>query len=150
MRKFLAVSVVLALVVGGVGCGGTDEAEPGLEGLARGEATGELGRLVEHFRARGLEVADVHPKAYEMVDAANGIGMDVAGGAVEIYLFDPATADPATLANLERARTEGLWDMGGGFDVAAVVNGNILLLGLQMGMIEHPQRERVEEVFRSF
>jgi hypothetical protein len=154
MRKPVAVGVVLLLVVGGVGCGGDEAGEadavPQVEGLAVGAATGELGRVVDHFRAGGLEVTDVHAKAYEIVGASNGIGFEVGGGMVELYLFDPATADPAVLARLQNARDTGIWDAGGGFQMPALVRGNILLLGLQMGQWEHPQRSRIEEVFRAF
>ena len=156
MRKTVAVSLALVLVLGGVGCGGGDAGEADavpqveVEGMAVGAATGELGRVVDHFRGSGLEVTDVHAKAYEIVGASNGIGFEVGGGMVELYLFDPATADPAVLGRLQTARDTGIWDAGVGFQMPALVKGNILLLGLQMGQWEHPQRSRIEEAFRAF
>jgi hypothetical protein len=156
MRKPVGVSVALLLVLGGVGCGGDDAGEADAvpqveaEGMAVGAATGELGRVVDHFRSSGLDVTDVHAKSYEVVGASNGVGVEVGGGIVELYLFDPATADPAVLANLQSARSNGTWEAGSGFQVPALVNENILLLGLQMGQWEHPQRSRIEEVFRAF
>jgi hypothetical protein len=156
MRKPVVVSVAFLLVLGGVGCGGDDAGEADAvpqveaEGMAVGAATGELGRVVDHFRASGLDVTDVHAKSYEMVGASNGIGVEVGGGIVELYLFDPATADPAALASFQSARSTGIWDAGGGFQMPALVNENVLLLGLQMGQWEHPQRSRIEEVFRAF
>jgi hypothetical protein len=169
MRKPVGVSVALLLVLGGVGCGGDDAGEADAvpqvetegmevgavpqvetEGMEVGADTGELGRVVDHFRASGLDVTDVHAKSYEMVGASNGIGVEVGGGIVELYLFDPASADPAALAKLQSARSTGIWDAGGGFQMPALVNENVLLLGLQMRQWEHPQRSRVEEVFRAF
>ena len=104
---------------------------------------------MDHFKSQGLEVTDVYAKNAELMGAAAGLGLDIAGGPAEIYLFDPETADADLLQNLENVRLteEFMLDTRG---VPSIMNGNIMLTGYEYGMVVHPEKDKLVEAFKSF
>ncbi len=109
-----------------------------------------LASVVEYFREQGLAVGERSPKFYDMMGAAAGFGVDIEGDEVELYLFDPETATPELLESLEIARETGKFDMMG-FPMPAVINGNILMTGLEFGSFyQHPAKDEIIEVFMSY
>ena len=110
-----------------------------------GEEEIRLETVVDYFKKQGLEVGEVTMKAFEMMGAVDGFGIDVEGEQIELYLFDPETANEETLANLEDARSVGKFSMSG-FSFSVIMNGNILLT--RYG--EHSEKDRILEVFKQF
>ncbi len=109
-----------------------------------------LASVVEYFRAEGLEVGERSPRFYDMMGAAAGFGVEIEGEEVELYLFDPETASPDMLESLEIARETGKFDMMG-FQMPAVINGNILMTGLEFGSFyQHPAKDEIIEIFMSY
>jgi hypothetical protein len=113
---------------------------------------GKLASVVDHFRRAGLAVDDVHPKAYERIGAVGGIGLTVeGGGGVEIYLFDLATANETLATSLRTAqKTEMFLDPNINRSIPAVVNNDVMLVGLAFGKYTHPAKDRIMEIFKKF
>ncbi len=112
----------------------------------------ELLKVVDHFRENGLDVGERHPKAFGLLDAIAGFGVEVEGNEVELYLFDLDNGDPETIDNLEEARSTGMfWFDVMEMDIPVVVNKNIMLTGLEYGTFyEHPAKDTIIEVFVSY
>jgi len=111
-----------------------------------------LGELVDYFAASGLEVGERQMKAYGMLGAAAGFGIEVEGDEIELYLFDPDTADEETLEYLEIARDSGKFKfVGMNMEIPVVINGYIMLTGLEFGSAYvHPARDMIVEIFKDF
>jgi len=177
VKLCLIVVLVFGLVLSALGCGTASEAEKELkelekeleeymeseefaeleemagrvEELAQEEISNELAAVVDHFNDVGLDVEDVHPKIYDMIGAVGGIGLEVEGGGVELYLFDPETADEEVAKSLEDAHDTGIFlDHAMEMEIPVVMNGNIMLFGLEIFDYEHPEKDRVVEAFNSF
>ncbi len=176
MKFCLIVVLLFGLVFSVLGCGAASEAEEELKGLGKEleefkesdefaeleemagrveelaeEIPSELAAVVDHFNDVGLDVEDVHPKIYDMIGAVGGIGLEVEGGGVELYLFDPETADEEVAKSLEDAHDTGIFlDHAMEMEIPVVMNGNIMLFGLEIFDYEHPEKDRVVEAFRSF
>ena len=167
MKKLLIICLISLVVLGCFGCSRPTAEEQGapskeaaepkgkddpLEIVKRLEKEGvprELAAVVDHFTKNGLVVEDVHLKAYEMIGAAGGIGFTIAEGGVELYLFDPATADRELAKSLEEARKTGMfWDAAIKREIPVVMHENIMLLGLEIFNYTHPQKDRIMEVFK--
>lgn len=176
MKNVLLAGLVFLLIFTGFGCSGSDsgsdqeavtatseeavesQTEQGvdtltdkLEQLEKEGIPAELEAVLSHFRNEGLDTDDVHFKNYEMMGAQGGIGFNLEGGAVEIYLFDPAIADSDVMNNLENARQTGFYvSPGSDTEVPVEINGNIMLTGLQIHAYSHPEKDRIIEIFSNF
>ena len=113
---------------------------------------GILNEVVEHFRNNSLDVGETYMKAYKMMGAVAGFGLEVEGGEVELYLFDPATAAAETVKSLEEARNTGkFWFSAMEMEIPVVINNSILLTGLEYGTFyEHPAKNAIIEIFLDF
>ncbi len=113
---------------------------------------GPLAEVLDHFQDHGLEVGELSPKAYEMMGASSGFGVEVEGHDVELYRFDPDVVADESLANFENARETGLFRYpGSDMDIPVYVRADILMTGLEFGTIViHPERDLVVEVFEQF
>ncbi len=124
-----------------------------LSGVVRAEEDAPLlvlAGLVEYFKDQGLEVGERSPRFYDMMGAVAGFGLDIMGEEVELYLFDPETAAPDVLKSLQQVQETGKFDIMG-FPMPAVVNGNILMTGLEFGTIyQHPAKEEIVEIFMNY
>jgi len=166
VKKLILVGLVCMLALTVVGCGdgendqvteGNQEAgetaasepqEPTPETIP--ETSGNvLMKVVDHLRSQGLEVIDIHEKSAELIGAVEGLGFDVAGGPAEIYLFDPETAEADLVDNLDNARTTEKF-MVNTREVSSVMNGNIMLTGYEIGMVVHPEKDKLVEAFKNF
>lgn len=169
MRKIFLAGLFFFLAFSGIGLTGADEkngysnSEDELEvqgighlmerlkQLEKEGVPDELESVLNHFRNQGLKVDDVHFKLPEMMGAEGGIGFNLEGGAVELYLFDPAKADNEIASSLEKARQTGtFFSPGLKTDVPVKINGNIMLTGLQIHAYQHPAKDRIIEVFENY
>ncbi|MFP4017080.1 MAG: hypothetical protein ACLFUI_08600, partial [Halanaerobiales bacterium] len=109
-------------------------------------------KVVEHFRTNNLQIGERQPKSYKMMGAVAGFGLEVEGGEVELYVFDPETAEEDTLKGLNEARNIGeFYSPSFNMEIPVVINGNIMLTGLEYGTYyTHPAKDKVIEVFKSF
>ena len=154
-KKALLLLVILCSIFIIAGCSSTDN-EP-QSNSAPEEKTQEtvqnevskktigLADVVQYFKDQGLSVGDVSTKAYDMMGAVDGFGLDVGGNQVELYMFDPEKANEETLKNLDDAEKIGKFSAMG-FSFPVVKNGNILLAGYE----EHPEKDKIIEMFKSF
>jgi hypothetical protein len=163
VKKIFLFGLVLLLVFCFPGCGTVEkdpqpessqgEEKPAASGpqeAAPAAADDILSMVVNHFKSQGLDVTDVYEKNAELMGAVAGLGLDIAGGPAEIYLFDPETADADLLQNLENVRMteEFMFDSTRG--VPSIMNGNIMLTGYEYGMVVHPEKDKLVEAFKSF
>ncbi len=103
MRKLIWLAMVLVFIFGVFGCAGDSPKPAGEDAGSSGEQqeepqseeTGELAKVVQHFIKSGLNIGETYAKSYEQVGAEDGMGVVVEGADIELYLFDPATADAA-------------------------------------------------------
>ncbi len=117
----------------------------------RAAAESELLKVVEYFRANNLQIGERQLKSYKMIGAAAGFGLEVEGAEIELYIFDPETAEEDTLAGLNEARKTGnFFSPSFNRDIPVALNGDIMLTGLEYGDIFHPAKERIIEVFKGF
>jgi hypothetical protein len=161
MKKVLIIGLVFILALCVLGCGGTenvapegdketaDPATPAPQETNPGTTSNVLMKVVDHFKSQGLEVTDVHEKNAEMIGAVSGLGFTIAGGAAEIYLFDPATADADLVKNLENARDNEKF-LVNTREISSIMNGNIMLTGYEIGMVVHPEKDKLVEYFKTF
>jgi hypothetical protein len=105
----------------------------------------KLADVVEYFQQQGLSTGNIISKAFQMIGAEDGFGIIVEGEQVELYLFNPNTADKETLSNLDDARRIGKFSFSG-FSVPVVMNGNIMLTRYD----EHPHKDKIIQVFKNF
>ena len=148
MRKAVLLGLILVLLLGLLsGCGGNGEiiADNGEENgeevpFASGNITitPELERMVNHFRDAGLQIGEYTEKSYEMIGASAGFGLEVEGGDIELYYYDPNQTDAEVLNNLENKHNPDA-------TFAIVINGNY-----ELALALHPEQEKVIEVFESF
>ncbi|MFS1519693.1 hypothetical protein V1503_25025, partial [Bacillus sp. SCS-151] len=104
-----------------------------------------LPELVEHFRSQGFEMGEVTKKAYEMLGAVDGFGVEANGTQIEFYEYDIENATEETKANLDNGRSSGTMSMDG-FSFSVVVNGDFILINHD----EHPEQDKIVEAFNSF
>ena len=111
-----------------------------------------LQEVVDHFRAAGLEVGARSPRYAGMMGAVDGFGLEIAGDEVEIYLFDSAAADENLAGRLVEAAETGKFHFEMmGMDIPVVMNGDIMLTGLEFGgFYTHSEKETIVEVFTGF
>ena len=152
MRKILIGLVAFLLLVA---CGEKEtttevkepqvkQEEPKKEEVKQ-EQSKSLSGIVNHFKDNGFIVGDVHTKAFEMLGAVDGFGIDVDGEQIEFYLFDRTSANEETLKNLEDAEVLGKINMSG-FSIPAKINEDIILLRYD----EHPNKDKVIETFNNY
>lgn len=115
----------------------------------------ELLSLLDHFEARGLAVeSDGIPLPAEVEGAVDGVLIAVEGGSIELWLFDPATAEAIVVQSLEKARQTGIFvNPYFGSESEVSVNGNIMMMVLYQdvhGTREHPAKDRVIDAFMGF
>lgn len=121
--------------------------------LTSGESPARvLEALVEYFKASGLEVGERSMKAYSMMGAVAGFGLEVEGAEVELYIFDSETAEAELVDNLKEARETNVFLFAAmNMEMPVVMNGDIMLTGLEVGEIyQHPAKDLVVEVFSNF
>jgi peptide subunit release factor RF-3 len=103
------------------------------------ESADLLADVLNHFESNGFTVGEKTLKAFEMVGAVDGFGIELDGENVEFYLYESDSED------LEEMKTTGQYNMDG-FVINAQVNGNVALMGYE----EHPEADKIVEVFNSF
>lgn len=154
--RFLVL--ILMLVVALTGCGNTESPRPiepqenqmeqskqQEQPVQTGTEKSRLTNVVDHFRSQGLSVGKITPKAYEMLGAIDGFGIEVEGEQIELYLFDLATADEDTLKQLDSARTFGKMSMSG-ITFPVIMNDGITLTRFD----EHDEKDKIIEIFKIF
>ncbi|MCR3922696.1 MAG: hypothetical protein NUK65_09305 [Firmicutes bacterium] len=162
MKKLILVGLVLLLAVCLLGCGATEKEPVPESNQETGESDANelqqtisetkgniLNKVIDHLKSQGLEATDVHEKNAELIGAVAGLGFDIAGGPAEIYLFDPETGDADLLNKLENARTTEKYLLGTR-EVSSIMNGNIMLTAYEIGMVVHPEKDKLIEAFKSF
>ncbi len=111
-----------------------------------------LEEVVEFFQEKGFKIGERTSKAFGMMGASAGFGIEVEGDEVELYYFDPELTDAETLEYLKEARASGeFWFADMGMGIPVEVNEYILMTGLEFGEIyEHPARTEIIEAFMQF
>ena len=101
--------------------------------------TDPLSDVVAYFESNGFTIGEKTAKAYEMVGAVDGFGIELNGANVEFYLYEPDSVDLKTIQEKAQYNMEG-------FVFPAIANGNIVL----MGHDEHPDKDKIEELFKNY
>jgi len=104
-----------------------------------------LAAVLKYFEEHGLVIGDKTGKAFDMLGAVNGFGVEVNGQNIELYLYDLEKADDSTLESLESVKANGMMTMSG-FSFSAKINGNLLLTAYD----EHPDKDKIVELFSNF
>ena len=99
----------------------------------------ELQSVVAHFDDAGYDMGEQAFKAYEMVGAAGGFGIEVDGSEIEFYLYEEGATE------LDALRTEGQFDMDG-FTVLGELNDRIAMMAHE----DHPDREGIVATFHGY
>lgn len=124
----------------------TPESQPqDVKTAEENQETDELEAVLKHFEKNGLSIGDKITKAYEMLGAIDGFGIIVEGHEVELYLFDPETADEKTTESLKSANEKGEIEFYG-IKLPVVMNGNIMLTRID----EHAHKEKIIEIFKKY
>lgn len=113
--------------------------EAGMEEEVPKAVDDELQAIVDHFEGEGFDVGERAFKAYEMIGAVDGFGVDVNGEVIEFYLYEEGSEE------LEELRSEGQFDMDG-FPIPGEVNGKIALMSHE----EHPDQGEILATFHDF
>ncbi len=116
------------------------------------EPTGVLADLLVHFESAGLEIGELSPKAYSMLGAAAGFGVEVDEEFFEVYWFDPVTTTPEIQQHLEQAKETGMMYFPAlQWEIPGMVRGDILLTALEYGTFwVHPRKDDIEAAFAVF
>ena len=160
MKKSIWITVVAVLLLGGCANAnvneenavndGTEEnvenhnddsesAEPETDVETPTGEDDELQTVVTHFEEAGYDMGDQTFKAYEMVGATGGFGIEVDGSEIEFYLYEEGAAE------LEALRTEGQFDMDG-FTVPGELNGRVAMMAHE----DHSDKEGIVAVFHEY
>jgi len=99
----------------------------------------QLESVVNYFESNGYSIGEKSVKAFEMVKATEGFGIEVNGANVEFYSYDPNSEA------LKEIQSSGKYNMDG-FEIEAVANGNIVMMGHQF----HPEKDKIIETFNSY
>lgn len=166
----LCLLAAVALTAGGCASKAPDPAMPVAEPAVQVAAASETDEISEEMassealdgfaaalegklKAEGLQVGGVTAKDGPTLGAVAGYGMDVNGGPVEFYLFDPGSTDQRTLDNLKSAQAGTLTLFGVEINgktpvVNCALNGNVALFFPLEGMnMPHPDKEKILSAF---
>lgn len=129
--------------------------ETGTSRIERPSASGgssvDLDKVLKHFKEHGMIVEDVHKKDFKLLGAVDGLGLTLEGGGIELYLFDSRNADEYLKDRLEEARSSGLfYDLRLSRDIPVLVNGDIMLFGLEVNRYVHPEKDWITAVFLEY
>jgi len=118
-------------------------------------AESELLKVVEFFRANGLVVGEQILKSYKMIGAQAGFGLEVEGGEIELYIFDPNTIEDDVMTALNKARNTGKFPYPSfDKDISVIIKGDIMLMGLEGDYgtynYTHPAKEQITKIFEAF
>ncbi len=113
---------------------------------------GPLLEVLDYFQNNGLNVGERTIKAYMLLDAVAGFGVEVNGNEVELYLFDPDKAQVKTVEHLKQADETGLFFIEEMLmEIPVIMNDNIMLTGLEFGTFYvHPYKDDIIEIFKGF
>ncbi|PKM68651.1 MAG: hypothetical protein CVU95_03355 [Firmicutes bacterium HGW-Firmicutes-2] len=144
MKKVIVFGLVLVLVLVVLsGCNGNKK-DVAVESQETPEATGniqiysELEQMVNHFRSAGLETGQYQEKNHEIIGATAGLGLEIEGGDIELYYYDPDKTDADVLDTLENKHNPDA-------TYAIVINGYY-----ELAVALHPDQERIIEIFMSY
>ncbi len=115
------------------------ETEEEVKPVAQADVTNQLDALVGYFESNGYTIGEKTVKAYEMVEAVDGFGIEVNGENVEFYLYKP---DSEALKGIQ---STGSYDMDG-FVIPSLANGNIVM----MAHDRHGEKDKIVETFNSY
>ena len=104
-----------------------------------------LASVLEYFQEKGFKIGKKSSKAFDMIGAANGFGVEINGHEIELYQYDLNKASEETKKNLESVKANGMMSMDG-FSFPAILNGNILLVKYD----EHPDGDKIAAAFKSY
>lgn len=143
MKKAFMFGLISVLILAVSGCSGNekDVAENVQETPAptgNVQVTRELEQMVNHFRSAGLEIGQYYEKNHEIIGATAGMGLEIEGGDIELYYYDPDQADSDILDTLENKHNPDT-------TYAIVINGYY-----ELAVALHPEQERIIEIFMSF
>lgn len=154
-RSFVFLLLLTATLMVLSACGaGDEETEPiedaseqesedtstGTDKQVSEETSGKgLDSVVSHFEENGFTIGEEQEKVAEMIGATDGFGIELDESQVEFYIYADDSSDLADI------KENGEYDMEG-FVMQAIANGNIVL----MGHDEHPDEDKIVEVFNSY
>ncbi|WP_316568929.1 hypothetical protein [Neobacillus sp. YIM B06451] len=98
-----------------------------------------LADLISYFKSSGFTIGEVKEKAFEMLGAKDGFGIEINGHEVEFYEFD------ANAENLKEAESKGTVSMDG-ISFPVLLNGNVILVHAQY----HPDKENLINTFNNY
>ncbi|MDQ0896417.1 MULTISPECIES: stalk domain-containing protein [unclassified Paenibacillus] len=97
--------------------------------------TNEINKIdvvLKAFRDDGFTVGEKEEQFYQLIGAVDGVGVNINGIGIELYLYDSK--------DIEKVEEEML-------NESAILNGNVMLVFPTP--IEHPDKNRIIEVFKS-
>jgi hypothetical protein len=104
-----------------------------------------LASVLEYFQEKGFKIGEKSSKAFDMIGAVNGFGVEINGHEIELYQYDLDKASEETKKNLESVRENGMMSMDG-FSFPAILNGDILLVKYD----EHPDGDKIAAAFKAY
>lgn len=145
--KVVLLFVLLSGLILITGCGATDKSVNKDEVKQETNIPKEKGLadVVQYFKSQGFKVGEVKTKAFDMLGAIDGFGIDVDGEQIELYIFDPNKANDETKKNLDDAEKIGKFSAFG-MSIPVIKNGNIIL----MRYSEHSNKEKIIQTFKNF
>ncbi|WP_059170509.1 hypothetical protein [Bacillus sp. FJAT-27445] len=98
-----------------------------------------LAELISYFKSSGFTIGEVKEKAFEMLGAKDGFGIEINGHEVEFYEFD------VNAENLKEAESKGTVSMDQ-ISFPVLLNGSIILVHAQY----HPDKESLINTFNNY
>ncbi|WP_053366578.1 hypothetical protein [Bacillus sp. FJAT-27245] len=98
-----------------------------------------LADLISYFKSSGFTIGEVKEKAFDMLGAKDGFGIELNGHEVEFYEFD------SNAPNLKEAESKGTVSMDQ-ISFPVLLNGNIILVHANY----HPDKESLINTFNNY
>lgn len=108
-------------------------------------------KTIEKFKTKleedGLVIADTVEKSSTMIGATEGIGYEINGNVIEIYMFDENSTEELTKNNIKSAKSNGTISMPSFNNMTLKVkyNDGLCLVNYE----NHPNKEKIIEIFNN-